>query len=212
MKAALVLFLVSVCMLGCSSGLVSAIKAGGTALSQRGPAATPAKAETVTTRASLPLPAGTRIELASRPAENGAHRAERDLGAPEMARAAASLSVTLPEPAVLSVETVHERATAPQSFAPAEPASPAEKADGWAVLAYRIVLPLGAVLFLVGLVKDFPAVMIGGGAAASAAAVGLFVVKNPWVEWVMGGGVCVAIAGFCIWHFMVKPRQAAVAT
>jgi len=198
-------------VLGCQRVPSAKARAGSSSITQTGPAAVPAKAETQRATVTLPLPAGTRIEIPSRRAETGAAGSgdAGDLGtSPEVARIDAAVSITLPSPSVLTVDAVSEAVTGPQAFAPPSPPSPAEKATGWAVIAYYAALPIGLIAAGIGVWRMYPLVIVGGLLTSGAAAFGLFVAKNPWVERLMGAGVVVALLGVCLWHFWLKKRLA----
>lgn len=172
----------------CQRGPFASIRSGAAELTQTGPALVPAKAETVTNRATIPLPAGTEIRVVpvfpDRP-EQG-------------------FAFTLPSPAPLTVETVADRVSGPQAFTPPLPPSPSEISTGRAVLAYRIGLALGIAVALFGLVRGWDFVMYGGGTVAAGCAFGLFVESHPVLFAVLGIGVAVAVVGPYLWHTKLK--------
>lgn len=192
--AAILLFLTALC--GCAFTPSGKIRAGRNTVAQRGAAAVPAQASTETTAASIPLPAGTVIKTA--PA-----------AVPGALTPPAGLSITLPEPAVLSVETTKETATAPQAFTPPAPPTPSQAAEGRATWVYRLALVAGIALAAFGLVRDYTLVMTGGAAVALASAAGLFIQAHPLLFGLIGAGTAAAAAGVWIWHTKLKKQPAA---
>lgn len=187
MKAAAFIF--AALLVGCRvSAPAGMVEAGGSKLTQTGAAQVPASAETVTNRATIPLPKGTEIRVVpvfpDRP-EQG-------------------FAFTLPEAAPLMVESTAERVKGPQAFTPPAPPSPAEISTGRAVLGYRIGLALGIAAAIFGLVRGWDLVMYGGGAIAAGCAFGLFVQSHPVLFALLGVGVALAVVGPWLWHSKLK--------
>ncbi|MBW7895147.1 MAG: hypothetical protein H3C27_08535 [Opitutaceae bacterium] len=196
MEKAVILILLLFAQTGC--GLVpwkpaktprATITAPGVSISQRGDTPAPASVNTATSKAALPVPAGSTVTVLES-AENKGY------------------SVALAGDSVLTVETAGTRATAPTAFVPPAPPSPADLADGRAVWFYRLALFAGLAAAGFGLVRDYDFVMIGGACVAVAAAVGLFVQRHPALFGVIGAGVALAAAGVFVWHWKLKPRAA----
>lgn len=182
---------------GCSSAPVAKVKAGLAAVAQRGAAEVPARAEVATSRATLPLPAGTRVEVAP-----PAPKAQ-----PDSAFISQNLPValTLPSPSVLTVETSAERASAPQAFTPPPPPSPSDLAAGRTVWVFRIAIFAGIVAGLFGLVRGWDFVALGGGCVAAGGLVGLALDAVPvWLWAVLGAGAAISGTGWAVWHFKLR--------
>jgi len=194
-------------LVGCASKPWAAVKAGAASMTQRGPVAGPARAETVTSRATLPLPTGTKVEISG---GGGTSQGGRT-GVPSTLSVPPSLAVTLPAPAVLSVETVSERVSGPQSFAPPSPPSPVELAAGKAAWLYRVGLLLGIAAGVFGLVRGWDFVMYGGGAVAAACGFAMFAEAHPVVLVVIGIGAALAVVGPVLWHWKLKHVEPAAA-
>jgi len=182
-------------LVGCRTA--GAARSGPVAVKQTGPAAIPATADQVTSRASVPLPAGTEIKV-SQPAGP-------DLRPDSSTAAAGSgVSVILPAPSVLTVETVSNRVSGPQSFSPPSPPSPVEIAAGKAAWLYRVGLLVGIAAGVFGLVRGWDFVMYGGAAVAAACGFGMFAESHPVLLFVIGGGVVLAVVGPLLWHWKLK--------
>ncbi len=182
---------------GCATRPVAAIRAGQTAISQRWDAKVPAKAETLTQRATLPLPAGSRVEVTPRP--------DTATSIGDAAGGVAAWSVTLPSPSTLSVESVQERATAPQAFEPPAPPSPAETAAGRARLWLILAAAAGVALGAFGLIRGWDFVAVGGGVVAAGAVAGLALNAVPaWIWPTLAAGVAVAGTGWAVWWFKLR--------
>jgi hypothetical protein len=156
---------------------------GNATVTQTGNAATPAKAESDTQSAVVPIPSGSTVVF------------NEKLG---------TLAVTLSTDSTLTMTTRRDVVTGPQAFTPPAPPTPSEVADGHAVWVYRLALLIGGAAALFGLVRGWDFVMWGGGAVAGAAGVGLFVQSHPLLVGVIGGGVALAVAGVVIWHTKLK--------
>lgn len=191
---------------GCQSKPFADVRSAAGAVKQRGPVSVPARAETVTSTATLPLPAGTRVEVA-----NPASAVEQGGGTSQGGRLSAppALSVILPEPAVLTVQTVQDRVSGPQSFAPPSPPSPVEIAAGKAAWLYRLGLLIGAAVGVFGLVRGWDFVMYGGAAVAAACGFAMFAESHPVLFFVIGGGIVLAVVGPLLWHLKLKHRPEA---
>lgn len=195
MKTALALLCLA--LAGCSSAPVAKVKAGLAAVAQRGAAEVPARAEVATSRASLPLPAGTRVEVAP-PAPKAA---------PDSPFISQNLpvTVTLPAPSVLTVETTAERASAPQAFTPPPPPSPSDLAAGRALWIFRIAIFAGVVAGLFGLIRGWDFVAIGGGCIAAGGLLGLALDAVPaWLWAILGAGAAISATGWAVWHFKMR--------
>ncbi len=185
---------------GCQSKPFAAVRTAAGVVTQRGPVSVPARAETVTSRASLPLPAGTRVEVFN--PERVSVKTETAANTENPA----GMAVTLPAAAVLSVETVSDRVSGPQSFAPPSPPSPVELAAGKAAWLYRIGLLIGAAVAVFGLVRGWDFVMYGGAAVAAACGFAMFAESHPVLFFVIGGGIVLAVVGPLVWHLKLKPK------
>lgn len=186
---------------GCQSKPFAAVRSAAGAVTQRGPVSVPARAETLTSTATLPLPAGSRVEV-SNPAPAAAPGGGTSQGG--ALSVPAGLSVTLPEPAVLTVQTVQDRISGPQSFAPPSPPSPVEIAAGKAAWLYRLGLLIGAAVGVFGLVRGWDFVMYGGAAVAAACGFAMFAESHPVLFFVIGGGIVLAVVGPLLWHTKLK--------
>lgn len=157
--------------------------AAGTILTQTGDAQVPASVSTKTTTQSMTLPTGTLVW----------QNREKDLIQYQLAR---------DTPLTTTVRA--EEAKAPQSFTPPAPPTPAEEADGKAVLYYRIGVVVGIAAALFGLVRDYTMVMVGGGCVAGACLFGLFVKSHPALLVIIGLGVALKFVGPILWHTQLK--------
>lgn len=183
-------------LVGCKTA--GAARSGPVVVKQTGPAEVPATADQTTSRASVPLPAGSRVEVFNpeRVSINGETVSNTEN--------AAGIAVTLPAPSVLSVETVSNRVVGPQAFAPPSPPSPVELAAGKAAWLYRVGLLVGIAAGVFGLVRGWDFVMYGGAAVAAACGFGMFAESHPVLLFVIGGGVVLAVAGPLLWHWKLK--------
>lgn len=168
----------------------AAVHAGSTGLQQTGAALVPAKAETITTRATIPLPAGTEFRVVPvMPADS-------------------ALAFTLPSSVPIEVETTAERVTGPQAFTPPAPPTPAQEAAGRASLLYKLGLGAGIALAVFGLVRGWDFVMYGGASIAAGCAFGLFVEQHPLLFAVLGAGLLAVVGGPLIWKFKLQKLSA----
>lgn len=159
--------------------------AGTATVTQTGAAEVPAAAETTATTATVTLPAATTI--AQDPATG-------------------ALTYTLPAPAVLTAATRNERVTAPQSFTPPAPPTPADLAAGRAALWFRLGLVAGIAAALFGLVRGWDFVAWGGAAVAAGCALAIWLERSTLALPIIGAGIAFALAGVLAWHFHVKKR------
>lgn len=174
----------------------STIKAAsGATVTAWGPVESPANVATNASVTTLPIPAGLTVTVDPEPV--GAWDAPAvDVRKP--------MTVALAAPSELRIETRGEVVTAPKGYAPPEPPTPAQLADGRAVWLYRIGLVVGIAAALFGLVRGWDFVMYGGGVVAAACSVGLFAHSHPVLFAVIGGGIALAGAGVFIWHTRLK--------
>ncbi len=187
MKTAFILY-AAIALAGCNSSPVAAVRAGAASIRQHGTAAKPGTAETLTTRSTLPLPPGTKIETSNAQPQ--------------------AIGITLPAPSVLTVETVTERATGPQSLTPPAPPSPSEVSAGRAKLWLTLALAVGAGALLFGLVKGWDFVAIGGGCLAAGSMVGLVLNAVPaWLWAVLAAGVAIGGTGWAVWKFKIEGKN-----
>lgn len=183
--------LAALCLCGCFPSLrapAATVTAGSSVVSQTGAAQVPAKAETITTRATIPLPAGTEFRVVP------------VMPAPD----ASAFAFKLPEPAPLIVETTAERVSGPQAFTPPAPPSTSDISAGRLKLWYGIGIALGVAAGLFGLVRGWDFVMAGGGTVAAGCAFGLFVESHPVLMAVLGIGAALIVGGPLLWKFKLK--------
>lgn len=160
-------------------------------ITQRGAVAVPAKVSTSTSKASLPVPAGSVVNV----------HAARAEGAP---KAQDPVSVTLAGPSVLSVESTSQGVSGPESFAPPAPPSPAALARGEGVRWFYIA---GAVSGLLALLAFYMGQPLNGGVLL-AGAVGLPAVGNFLAsEWALRLGIAVACVSLAFVVAWLKLRQ-----
>lgn len=184
----IVCFVAVACKLGRGAAATSAVRATETGVELRagGDAKHPATASDVTTKSSLPVPAGSKIEVDDRGVS----------------------VVTTSAPSELRVE---KRAVNLSSQVPNEPPSPQEtekaKSDFWTILGLRAGVALGGGLFIFGLIKDWNLVAAGGAAIALSCLFGLFVQQHPVLFAFVGGGVFLIGGAVFIWHTKLKNLQ-----
>lgn len=160
-----------------------ASQAGEVKVEQKGDAAVPAKAWSVTNAATVPLPAGSEVTF------------NEKLG---------TLSVKLSGETILTTTMRTDHAEGPQAFTPPAPPTPSDEANGRAVLLMRLGVVAGIAAGLFGLVRGWDFVMYGGGAVAGACLFGLFVERHPVLFIVAGAGVAAAVVGPWIYHTKLK--------
>lgn len=162
----------------------AAVSAGSAAVSQSGAAEVPARATVAEKSNSVPLPAGSEL-----------------LFDVELGRLAA---VKLSQASTLTTSERTETAEAPRAFTPPAPPSPAEIAQGKAVLWAWAGLIAGAAAGLFGLVRGWDFVALGGATVAIACACAIFVVRHPAVFAVVGIGAGVICTAVAVWHLRLK--------
>lgn len=151
----------------------------------------PAVVETKDEALTLPIPAGSKIEV--------------------FADVAPAFVVTVSQPTALHATRRAVSISGPKSFPPPVGPSPSEIAAGKAVWLWRVGLFLGLALAGLGVWWKGGLVIAGGLAVAAASAFGWFVEENPWLLWIFGGGVFLAALGFGLWHLWLKNRQGRIA-
>ena len=177
---------------GCQTGPAAPARATATApsgltVSQSGAALVPATATAKDDARTVQIPAGTVAEFNDK------------LG---------TLRLTFSAASVLTQTVKTESVTAPQSFTPPAPPSPAEIADGRAVLWYRVGVVLGIAAGLFGLVRAWDFVMWGGLTVAAACLAGLFIQSHPILILFLGVGAALMVAGPALWHLKLKDLPA----
>lgn len=175
------------------------VTAPGVAISQDGDTPEPAAVNTSSSKAALPVPAGSVVRLAAGTAEG--EKVENK-----------GLSVELSAPSVLTVETVSTVASGPRSFTPPAPPSPVEISKGraafWLTLGLRVGMVLGFGALGFGLVRDWDLVAIGGGCIALACLVGELIERvPPWLWGLLGIGCAAAVIGPSLWHLKLKKGE-----
>lgn len=172
----------------------AAITAPGVAIEQDGDTPAPASVNTSTTKAALPVPAGSFVRV--------------DAAAEGEKVENKGLSVELSAPSVLTVETVSTIAAGPRSFDPPSPPSPVEISKGRAAFWLRLGLVGGLAVAAFGLVRGWDILGIGGGCVAVACMVADLLDKfPPWLWMLLGGGTAAAVIGPTLWHFRLKKQE-----
>lgn len=156
----------------------------GIQLEQTGDAKAPSNASQVIVESTLPVPSGSTVR------ESAAGLVEVVVAGPT-------------EFKQVRTETKLETATpnAPPTISEQKDA----EADFWTVLGLRAAVTIGSLLFLVGLIRGWDLVAIGGGALAIAGLVGIFIQKHPTIFVLVGIGAALCVAGPLIWKFKLKP-------
>jgi hypothetical protein len=171
----------------------------GPTAAQVGDAATPAEVSRFNARTSIPLPAGTRIEIPAHKASQTP--APAPIGAQPAAPASPAAVVTLSAASTLTTETTGQTARAQTTHAPAAPPTPAEIATGQGIrvfywLAAGLALATVA-LFYLGHTK---AAIV---AAAGAASLPLLATSAAWIAMHAAVAiVCTVGALVAAWYFV----------
>jgi len=157
---------------------------GNATVTQTGDAATPAKAQSDTQTAVLPVPAGSVVTVNE---------------------SAGTLGVTLATDSTLTLSTRRDVVTGPQSFTLPAPPTPSDEAKGKAALWLRLGLVAGLAAGGFGLVKGWDLLGIGGACVAGACFLGLSIEAIPvWLWVVLGVGGALAVTGPALWHWKLK--------
>lgn len=153
-------------------------------LNQSGDAKEPSSANQTSQSTSVPVPAGSIVEVKPDGTTSIKTSAPTEL---RQERVETQLSTSTPN----APPTISEQKDA--------------EADFWTVVGLRAAVAAGVGLFIVGLVRDWDLVAIGGGALAVAGLVGLFIQKHPTLFILVGAAAALCVVGPLIWKFKIKP-------